>query len=147
MRVRSATHGVALIGAFSSLPNFSKVRCEASDSSELFPSVATYSITQLNIAQRRRLSSNVSECLPGSGDGAIEGRVAVSASLKLRSTWHTSPLVGLRLLSASFEMSTHSEPEASKKQVERSMAKCDYCRGKKIKVRPNCQVSILCWPY
>jgi hypothetical protein len=40
-------------------------------------------------------------------------------------------------------MSTHSESEVLKKQVERSMAKCDYCRKKKIKVRPSCQVSIL----
>jgi hypothetical protein len=32
-------------------------------------------------------------------------------------------------------MSTHSESEGPKKQVERSRAKCNYCRQKKIKVR------------
>ena len=39
-------------------------------------------------------------------------------------------------------MSTNSESEASKKQIERSMAKCDYCRQKKIKVG-SCQDAAL----
>jgi|ERR1700722_19908932 hypothetical protein len=86
LRAKACFEFSAWLNARASLPNFSDSMRDKR-LSELFPSIAAYSITQLNIAQRRRLSSNASECLPKSGDSTIEGRgsfnvVAVSASFR-----------------------------------------------------------------